>query len=312
MPNDTIFTWIAALKDPKSSAVRDRVAKVADLPTNLLIYGETGVGKDTWVEYLRRTAGVEKILNLHCDDVPENLLESEWFGHKKGAFTGADHDYEGKWKQAEDGILFLNGIDLLSLNLQSKLLRIIENKKYFPLGSNREVPIHARFIFSTGSDILQRVRDGRFRDDLYYRISTYSIEVPPLRDRKQDILPLFHYFAERNGLKVNLGAEALKWLTNYFWRGNIRELENIVTSLAVTNREITDEDIFNLPQTSEDFLESVKTREMTMAELEKEYIYFLLRKYKNKSQVARILGIARKSLYNKLESFERRGISDKG
>lgn len=304
MLNDTIFTMIRNLKDKKSLSIREILHKIADINTNLLIYGETGVGKDFWIDYMFRISKYEKIMNLNCGDVPENLLESEWFGYKKGAFTGADKDYEGKWKHAEDGILFLNQIDLLNLNLQSRLLRIVERKKYFPLGSNREVDINARFIFSSNHDIEQKVREGKFRDDLYYRISPYSIFVPPLRERKKDILPLFLYFAMEKRLRVNIGDDARKVLSDYYWRGNIRELENFVTNLSIVKDEVTDDDIYTLLKTSEIFFETAKHREMSMDQLEKEYINYLLKKYKNKARVARILKIARKSLYNKLEKFK--------
>jgi transcriptional regulator with PAS, ATPase and Fis domain len=305
MPNDTIFTWIKNLKDEKSLAIKEILHTIAEINTNLLVYGETGVGKDFWVEYLFRISKYEKMVNLNCGDVPETLLESEWFGYRKGAFTGADKDYEGKWKQAEGGILFLNQIDLLTLNIQAKLLRIIERKKYFPLGSNREVDINARFVFSAGHDIEQKVREGKFREDLYYRISSYHIFVPPLRERKKDILSLFMSFAARKGLRVSLGHDARKLLSDYHWRGNIRELENFVTNLSIVKKEITDEDIYPLLRTSEDFFDTVKQREMSLDQLEREYIQYLLKKYKNKTKVAKILAIARKSLYNKLDSYKK-------
>lgn len=307
MPSDTTFTLVKNLKDEKSLAIRDTLHKIADLKTSILIYGETGVGKDFWADYLFRIGSCERMVNLNCGDVPENLLESEWFGFKKGAFTGADKDYDGKWKQAQGGILFLNRIDLLGLNIQSKLLRIIERKKYYPLGSNSEVDIDARFVFSADFDIERKVREGKFREDLYYRISAYSIYVPPLRERKKDILPLFMYFAGQKGLQVNLSADAQKTLTDFPWSGNIRELENVVTSFSIGVSEVTDEHIYSLRKTSQDFFAAVKEKEMSMAEMERQYIEYLLKKYKNKSRVAKILGFSRKSLYNKLELYNKRG-----
>jgi transcriptional regulator with PAS, ATPase and Fis domain len=305
MPNDTIFTLVKNLKDKKSLAIREILQKIADIDTNILIYGETGVGKNFWVDYLFSIGKYHKMVSLNCGDVPETLLESEWFGYKKGAFTGAEKDYEGKWRQAEGGILFLDQVDLLSLNTQAKLLRIIERKKYFPLGSNREVDINVRFIFSAGPDIEQKARAGKFREDLFYRIAAYRIPAPPLRERKKDILALFMYFADRNGLRVNLGSAALKLLQDYHWPGNIRELENFVANLSIIKKEVTDDDIYPILRTSEDFFETVKYREMSLGQLEKEYIQYLLKKYKNKAKVAKILQIARKSLYNKLDSYKK-------
>ena len=204
MQNDTIFTLIKILKDKKSLDIKKKVQQISDLNTNVLFFGETGVGKDFWANYLFEISKYENMLNLNCGDVPENLLESEWFGYKKGAFTGAEKDFEGKWKKAENGILFLNQIDLLSLNLQSRLLRIIERKKYFPLGSTKEVDIRARFIFSTDYDIEQKVRKNEFRQDLYYRLSSYCIFIPPLRERKNDILPIINYYSKKRSLNQSL------------------------------------------------------------------------------------------------------------
>ena len=304
MPNDTIFTRIKNLRDKKSLAIKETIDQVADLHTNLLIYGETGVGKDFWVNYLFEISSFPTLMNLNCGDVPENLLESEWFGYKKGAFTSADRDYEGKWKRAEGGILFLNQVDLLSLNLQSKLLRIIERKKYYPLGSNQEKDIQARFIFSADENIEEKVREGTFRQDLYYRISPYRICVPPLRERKKDILPLVKFFANQNRLEIKTSKKGEQLLIDYPWRGNIREIENFITTAAVGKKELTliDDDIFSLLKTSGNFFETVKDSDLSLAELEDRYIDYLLRKYKNKVIVARILKISRKSLYNKLSS----------
>lgn len=305
MQKDTIFTLIKNLKDKKSLEIKKKIDKIADLNTNLLIYGETGVGKDFWVNYLFDISKYKKIVSLNCGDVPENLLESEWFGYKKGAFTGANRDYEGRWKKAGGGILYLNQIDLLSLNLQSKLLRIIERKKYFPLGSNRELSIDARFIFSADFDIEQKVRDGEFRQDLYYRISSYNLFIPPLKERKKDILPLFKYFAKKKQIEIKLSKKAIKTLMDYPWQGNIREIENFLTNISIRKRELQDEDIYLLLKSSEDFFAAAKYREMSLADLEREYINYLLKKYKKKMTVAKILKISRKSLYDKLKRYQK-------
>ncbi len=300
MPNDTISTLVKNLKDKKSLEIREKIHRIANLNTNLLIYGETGVGKDVWVDYLFQVSPYEKMVNLNCGDVPENLLESEWFGYRKGAFTGADRDYEGRWKRAENGILYLNQIDLLSLNMQSRLLRIIERKKYFPLGSNQESDINARFIFSADHDIEQKAQRGEFRQDLYFRISSYSLYIPPLRERRQDILPLIMFFAEQKHLTVNLSQKAIASLLGYTWSGNIRQLENFITNVSITGQQLQDEDIYKVLKSSKDFFEAVRSREMSLSDLEREYIDYLLKKYKSKVKVAEILQISRKSLYNKL------------
>jgi len=303
MEKDTIFTLIKNLKSKQSQQVQEMITKIANLNTNILIYGETGVGKDFLINYLYEISNFERLLNLNCGDVPESLLESEWFGYKRGAFTGASSDYEGKWRKANNGILFLNQIDLLSLNLQSRLLRIIERKKYYPLGSNQEVAINVRFIFSTDGDIEEKVRKGEFRQDLYYRISSYKIFIPPLRERKNDILPLIRYFAKKKKMKITLSPAGINTLLNYSWKGNIREIENLINNVSIQGEELNDDSLDILQTDSEELFQTHKDLEVSLSEVEKEYINFLLKKYKNKAKVAKILKISRKSLYNKLKRY---------
>lgn len=303
MEKDTIFTLIKNLKSKQTQEIQEKIKKITNLNTNILFYGETGVGKDFWVNYLFEISNFEKILNLNCGDVPENLLESEWFGYKKGAFTGADSNYEGKWRKANNGILFLNQIDLLSLNLQSRLLRIIERKKYYPLGSNQEVGINVRFIFSTDDNVEEKVRKGEFRQDLYYRISSYKIFIPPLRERKDDILSLIRYFAKRKKLKITLSQMGMNTLLNYSWKGNIREIENLVNNVSILGGELNDDSIYSLYKDSSELLKIHRDSEISLIEMEEEYINYLLKKYNNKAKVAKILKISRKSLYNKLKRY---------
>jgi len=304
MPNATIFPLISNLPDPKSLAVKAAVEKVAALDTPVLLWGETGSGKDFWAAVLAASSPFQPLLNLGCGDVPETLLESEWFGYQKGAFSGADRDYAGKWRQAANGTIFLNQIDLLSLNMQAKLLRVIERKKVFPLGANVEADIGARFLFSADGTIADKVRRGEFRADLYYRISTVSIFISPLRERRNDILPLLRYFCARKGVAVALGEAARRRLLQYPWPGNIRELENFVSGLAVRGSALDEKGVWTLLDRPEPILTFIQAGERSLAEVEAEYIAYLLRKYRNKSQVARMLDISRKSLYNKLKRHE--------
>lgn len=304
MPNDTIFTLISNLKDQKSLAIKETIEKIAPLQTAVLLYGETGTGKDFWAKALTGLSPFQPLLSLGCGDVPETLLESEWFGFQKGAFTGADRDFSGKWKTAENGTIFLNNIDLLSLNMQAKLLRVIERKKFFPLGSTQETDITARFIFSADSSIAEKVQRGEFRSDLYFRIAAVSIFIPPLRDRKKDILPLLQYFCRQLQVDMRLAPELLQKLLDYPWPGNIRELENFVFGLSVRGCPMSEKDVWSLLDRPQNILHVIQSGERSLAEVEKEYIAYLVRKYKNKSRVARILKISRKSLYNKLKIYE--------
>jgi transcriptional regulator with PAS, ATPase and Fis domain len=304
MQSATIFPLISNLPGPKSLAVKAAVEKVAGLDTPVLLWGETGSGKDFWAAVLAASSPFQPLLNLGCGDVPETLLESEWFGYQQGAFSGADRDYPGKWRQAANGTIFLNQIDLLSLNMQAKLLRVIERKKIFPLGANQEVDIAARFLFSSDSTIEEKVRRGEFRADLYYRISTVSIFIPPLRERKEDIMPLLRYFCGRQGVPVALSDEARQRLLQYPWPGNIRELENFVNGLAVRGCPLDENGVRSLLDRPVPMLNLIQASERSLAAIEAEYTAYLLRKYRNKTQVARILGISRKSLYNKLKRHE--------
>jgi transcriptional regulator with PAS, ATPase and Fis domain len=304
MPNATIFPLISNLPDPKSLAVKAAVEKVAALDTPVLLWGETGSGKDFWAAVLAASSPFQPLLNLGCGDVPETLLESEWFGYQKGAFSGADRDYAGKWRQAANGTIFLNQIDLLSLNMQAKLLRVIERKKVFPLGANVEADIGGRFLFSADSAIEDKVRRGEFRADLFYRISTVSIFIPPLRERKNDILPLLRHFCVQKGVPFALGEASRRRLLQYPWPGNIRELENFVSGLAVRGCALDEQGAWSLLDRPGPILAFIQSGERSLAEVEAEYIAYLLRKYRNKSQVARLLNISRKSLYNKLKPHE--------
>jgi transcriptional regulator with PAS, ATPase and Fis domain len=304
MPNATIFPLISNLADPKSLAVKAAVEKVAGLDTPVLLWGETGSGKDFWATVLAASSPFQPLLNLGCGDVPETLLESEWFGYQKGAFSGADRDFLGKWRQAGNGTIFLNQIDLLSLHMQAKLLRVIERKKIFPLGCNQEAAIMARFLFSADGTIEEKVRRGEFRADLFYRISTVSIYIPPLRERKNDILPLLNHFCAQKKVAIQLDEEARQKLLQYPWPGNIRELENFVNGVAVRGGVLDEKGVWGLLDRPRPIMDLIQSGERSLAEVEAEYTAYLLRKYKNKSRVARILDISRKSLYNKLKKHE--------
>ncbi len=304
MEKDIVSIKINNLKSQSSLLIRERIERVANLKNSLLLIGETGVGKDFWAEYILYKSNYDKFVNLHCGDVPESLLYSEWFGYKKGAFTGADSDYEGKWAKADGGILFLNQIDLLSINLQARLLRIIERKKYFPLGCTREREIDVKFIFSVDNDIEERVKNGTFRADLFYRISPFIVNVLPLRERKEDVFALLKYFATKNRIGLSLSDKGIKIINNYNWMGNIRELENFVNRAAVINNSVSDKDAFTLVENSDAFLNMEIKQEKTLKDLEYEYIKYLIKKYKNKSKVSEILNISRKSLYDKIARYE--------
>jgi len=304
MPNNTGFPPIERLKDPGSLEVRRRLDRAAPLNTPVLLVGETGCGKDVWAEYLHAASGRDPLVHLHCGDVPETLLESEWFGYRRGAFTGAEQDFPGKWAAAGMGTLFLNRIDLLGLGIQAKLLRIIEGRRYYPLGEVAERLVTARFVFSADGDIEDRVRLGTFRADLYYRISTMTVPILPLRERPDDIRSLLAHFAGHFGVEVRLTGAGMRRLVEYPWPGNIRELQNLVESARIFGGALTDDRVEHLVRDGATILQMARAREWSLDRLEQEYIHLLLRRYPNRTTVARILGISRKSLYNRLKRYE--------
>jgi transcriptional regulator with PAS, ATPase and Fis domain len=188
--------------------------------------------------------------------------------------------------------------------MQAKLLRVVERKKFFRLGATQETDVAARFIFSADSAIDEKVQRGEFRSDLYFRIATVRIFIPPLRERKNDIPPLLRYFCRQHQVNMQLAPELLQKLLDYPWPGNIRELENFIFGLAVRQCSLNENEVWTLLDRPQNILQMIRANERSLAEIEKEYITYLVRKYKNKSHVARILKVSRKSLYNKLKMYE--------
>lgn len=303
MPDATTFPPGIELPDPASQAVRERLLRVAPLPTSVLLLGETGSGKDHWARRLAEWSGRRPFVALHAGDVPDTLLESEWFGCRAGAFTGADQDRPGRWAQAGNGVLLLNAIDLLPLALQAKLLRVIERRSYFPLGSGKEVAVNARLLFSADDHIEDKVAQGLFRADLYYRIATYRVVISPLRERGQDILPLIGHFAALLGVPVSLGPEVHRALGAHRWPGNVRELENFVRACALEAGEVSD--TVARRWLADNAGTPAPGGTITLAELERRHVLYWAARIHRRDRLATLLGISRKSLYNKLKRYEK-------
>jgi len=247
------------------------------------------------------------MVSVDMGSITETLFESELFGHVKGAFTDAREDREGKFEIAQGGTLFLDEIGNLSLRSQAKLLSVLQNRHVVRVGSNRQIPIDIRLICATNCDLMQMVNEGRFREDLLYRMNTILIEVPPLRDRVDDIPILANYFlradSERYGKgTMKISTHALEKLANHSWPGNIRELQHSIEKAVI----MSDASVLK----PSDFLFHASQRgvvhtDITLEEMEKGVIFECLKRYgSNMSQVAEKLGITRQTLYNKIRKYD--------
>jgi DNA-binding NtrC family response regulator len=287
------------------------VKKVAITDANIFITGENGTGKELIAReihsYSKRSR--EIMLSVDMGAISETLFESELFGHTKGSFTDAKEDRIGKFEAADKGTLFLDEIGNLSLPLQAKMLSSLQNRTIIKLGSNTQIPIDIRLITATNKDLNAMISDGLFREDLLYRINTITIELPPLRDRGNDIVLLAEYYLhkyankyDKQGLKIN--PKAIRKLLKYKWPGNVRELQHTMEKAVIlADDKILNEDSFSLNDHSENLSKSLQNK--TIEEVEKEMILASTQKENgNMSVVAKKLGITRQTLYNKIKRYE--------
>ena len=302
---------------PAMRKVADLIERVGDSDASVLIHGETGTGKELVARsvHMRSKRKDGPFVAINCAAVPHSLLESELFGHARGAFTDAKSQRTGLFLQASGGTLFLDEIGELPIDVQPKLLRALQERKVRPVGDNKEIPFDARIVAATNRDLENEVREKRFREDLFYRINVVKVDVPPLRARGGDVLHLAHHFltqfAERSGKpSLSLSERAAERLMAYEWPGNVRELENTIEHAVALARfeQVTVED---LPEKLRGYLAGSfvaaandPTEIVTMEELERRY---LLRVFKlvgnNRSRAAEILGIDRRTMYRKLERY---------
>jgi DNA-binding NtrC family response regulator len=293
---------------PTMINVMNIVRKVAGTDANVLITGENGTGKELVAREIHNqsTRAGELMVSVDMGSVTETLFESELFGHVKGAFTDAREDRKGKFEAAQNGTMFLDEIGNLSLQSQAKLLSVLQNRHIVRVGSNKEIPVNIRLICATNSDLVQKVREGKFREDLLYRINTIMIEVPPLRDRVDDIPILANHFLKVNSAKygkgpMKLSIAALEKLANHDWPGNVRELQHAIEKAVI----MSDSDVLK----PSDFIFSLTQgrsfhNEMTLEEMERKMIADSLRRYGNNISIAAgKLGITRQTLYNKMKSY---------
>ena len=294
---------------PAMEKVMQLVRKVAATDANVLITGENGTGKELVAREIHRRSkrANELMVTVDMGAIPENLFESELFGHKKGAFTDAKEDRTGKFQMADKGTLFLDEIGNLPYSLQSKLLVVLENRSVLPVGSDQPVPVDIRLISASNRDLQNLIQIHQFREDLLYRINTIHIHVPPLRERGEDIEELAAFFLKRYGKKyqkpdLRLDTQAVKKLRKYHWPGNIRELQHTLEKaviLAESNILSASDFIF------QDHTGEKEEQNKTLEEMEKEMIEQTLDQQNwNFTAAADQLGITRQTLYNKIKRYD--------
>lgn len=304
-------------KSPFMLEVFSLIERVSKHRIPVLITGETGTGKELVARAIHNLSSQQekKMVICDCTAIPETLFESELFGYKKGAFTGADKTREGLFKEADGGTIFLDEIGEIPVSIQSKLLRVLEEQRFRPLGSSQNVKVNVRIISATSRDLKEDIRKGNFREDLFHRINAVEIKLPPLRQRKEDIPLFFRYFLEKfnRKLKKNVmgfSQRAQKSLLNYSWPGNVRELENTIERAIMFCQE-NFIDLKDLPESFRSYLKdngfsvySPGSNLLTLEELEKKHILSVLNKTgNNKQKAAKILGLSRQALYRKLNKY---------
>jgi DNA-binding NtrC family response regulator len=297
----------------ESAAVKDLLAaisKAAATMATVLITGESGTGKELVARAIHYggARSSEPFVPVNCGAIPEGLIESELFGHVKGAFTGATETRAGFFQTAERGTIFLDEISELSPSLQVKLLRVLQDKEIAMLGSTRTRRVDVRILAATNKDLPSLVAKGGFREDLFFRLHVLTIEVPPLRDRGDDVVRLARHFAarfagERGGRTLRFSDAALRSLKEYTWPGNVRELENVVQRLSIMS-EVDEVDVPDLPSLMRFSAPRTAVLQRSLAEVEAEHIQGVLESVGgNKTRAAEILGVDRKTLRAKLSAL---------
>ncbi|MBS3808683.1 MAG: sigma-54-dependent Fis family transcriptional regulator [Desulfobacterales bacterium] len=301
---------------PPMKSLLEMLATIAPSEATVLITGGSGTGKELIARAVHansnRSSG--SLVAVNCAALTESLLESELFGHEKGAFTGADRRREGRFVQADKGSLFLDEVGEMSMGMQAKLLRVLQEGEIQRVGGDTPVAVDVRVIAATNKDLSQMVADGKFREDLYYRLNVVNLHVPPLSERTDDIPALAQHFlnlyADRNRKKIKgFTPHAMDSLLKYAWPGNVRELENVVERAVLLSpgEYITEKDLpLNISQSAGPSRPASYTSgdQGSLDEMEKSAITKALEKADgNKSEAARLLGITRRTLYNKLEKY---------
>ena len=297
-------------------SVTEKVKLVGPSRATVLLTGETGTGKELFAQSIHQNSDRARspFIAVHCAALPANLLESELFGHEKGAFTGASERRIGRFESANNGTLFLDEIGEIDASTQVKLLRFLESKTIERLGSSKTLELNVRLVCATNRNLLKMVNSGDFREDLYYRLNVITIELPPLRERGDDLSLLLNYFLDEysaeNGFECpKFTKEAQEILENYDWPGNVRELRNFCENMVVLNRgkEISQYDLdprFTLTKPSTNSRADLSTNNLSMEENEKRLLRNALHEARgNRTKAAELMGISRRTLHRKLDRW---------
>ena len=288
-----------------------KIGKISGTRVNVLIQGESGTGKEL-ITRLIHYSGITKnepFIAVNCSALPETLLESELFGHVQGAFTGATKNKKGKFELAGKGTIFLDEISEFSPSLQVKLLRIIQEKEFERVGGEETIQMEARIVAATNKNLIELAEKGLFREDLFYRLNIFTINVPPLRERKEDIPKLVIHLLGKINLEVHkkvntIPFDVMEMLKNHDWLGNIRELENtLMNAVLLAKDNVLEKEYFNFIRSNNS--QSTSQNIETLADVEKKHIAFILdHVHWNKSQASKILGITKTTLYNKIAQYD--------
>jgi len=313
---DKVLPATIIARSPVMQSLFQDVSLIAPSETRVLITGESGVGKEVLADVIHawssRSNG--KMIKVNCAALPETLLESELFGHEKGSFTGAQAQRIGRFEEANDGTIFLDEIAEMSPKLQAKLLRVTQDGRFQRVGSNKEIRTNARILAASNRNLEDEVKQDRFREDLYYRLNVVELNIPPLRERREDILPLANLFiTEFAGGRVRLADSTVACLERYPWPGNVRELRNAMERAVLLSRSemiLPDHLPARICGTADQPVAPANTELERLEEIERQAILQALQQHDfNRTETAKALGISRRSLIYKLQHYREQGFT---
>lgn len=309
-------------RSQKISDLFEDLEAVAPLDSTVMIYGESGVGKEVIARKIHSLSKRKnnKFVAVNCGAIPAHLIESELFGHEKGAFTGAEHTRIGLFEQANEGTIFLDEIAELPLDLQVKLLRVLQEREITRIDSNKAIPVNVRVIAATNKDLQQMVREHTFREDLYYRLHVVPLTIPPLRERKEDIAPLvIHFlqkFNEKFGNTKTIATDAVHLLESYSWPGNVRELQNVIERLHIIthSNEITAQEVYDVLWSQDEqhanwklTIHGIMPLKEAIEETEKQLIQLALKTYKTATEAAKALDVSISTVSRRMRKYNTTG-----